>query len=221
MYVSCNRSRCPCCIGNGFVGLVAYHLLRQALYQPDSIQEMENFRNSCVGNGGLQWRCSTTSPKNSMIRPSEGVYFYIGKIPRHFITQRRRPVHIPNPMHPQREAGTYCPIPPNPYLAHKPASRHQPPMSKLLLAYPDQTRQSSPPTSERKGRSMSADIRSCTLSFGVACEITIPPLQCRGEEVRFLRMLFVRFHALLPRPRGWERKQRLVPEGTALHTESF
>ena len=71
-------------------------------------------------------------------------------------------------------------------------------MWKPLIAYPDRTRQLSPPTSERKGRSMSADTRSCTPSFGVACGITIPPLYCCGEEVRFLKMLFVRFHALLP-----------------------
>ena len=53
VYVSCNHSRGPCCVSTGFVGLVAYHLLRQALNQPDSIREMEIILKSCVGNGSF------------------------------------------------------------------------------------------------------------------------------------------------------------------------
>ena len=187
---------------------MAYHLLRHALHQPDIVREMENIRNSCVGNGSLQRRHPSTSSKTSISRPSEGIYSHIRKIPRHFITQRRRPVHIPNPLHPQLEAGTCCPIPPNTYLAHKPASRHKPPMSKLLLAYPDQTRQSSPPTSERKGRSHerrysvlhpvlrgsvrdhytspSMPRRRSTIFEDVVCSLSCPPAPTKGlgEETK-------------------------------------
>ena len=119
MYVSCNRSWGLCCISTGFVELVACHLLRQALNQPDSIQEMEIILKSCVGNGSPHGLDPITSSKKSRIWPSKGISSHIHQVSRHLIHQRRRPVHIPNPLHPQLVAGTHCPLPPNPYLGHK------------------------------------------------------------------------------------------------------
>ena len=153
MYVSCNRSRCPYYISTGFVGLVAYHLLRHALNQPGSIQEMENIRKSCVGNGSLQRRHPIPASKDSIIRLSEGIYSHIHKTQGNLSLREDVPYTSPTPciLSWKQEPTAHFHQAPTSLtnLHHGTSHRCRSP----LLAYPDRTRQSSPPTSERKGRS--------------------------------------------------------------------
>lgn len=172
---------------------------------------MENIRNSYVGNGSLQRRHPITSSNNSMVRSSEGIYPHVHKLQGIFSLSEDVPYTSPTP----------C------ILSWKQESTvhfHQAPTSLTSLHHGTSHRCRSPYSLIPTGRvnrlplrlsvridRTSADTRSCILSFGVACGITIPPLQCRGEEARFLRMLFVRFHALLPRIRGLGEETKTCP----------
>ena len=165
--------------------------------------------------------------EKSIIRPSKGIYSHILHMSKAFHPlQRRRPVHIPNPPF-ASSSGSREPtvhFHRTPYLAHKPASR--PPSHRCgsppRLSRPDASIASPLRLSVRVDRAPIPPVLHPVLSGG-ACGITIPP---PIQLPRRRSTIFADVVCSLSRPPGspfsqggWERKQRLVSEGTAPHTE--